>query len=130
MNKKKFASVGIFIAAIAIGAGIAYYVDPTAINNIIGINAAQVDTISDGDLLAVDSGASSSLAAIDPDAGADATAQAVSLSPSSAKKSAQAQKKAGAARSRRNGGGGASRHIARICRRRFVAFAKYKQRRG
>ena len=70
MNKKKIVSVGIFAVVIAIGAGVAYYCYPSVINNALGINSAGVDTISDGDLLAVDS-ASSSLAVIDPDAGTD-----------------------------------------------------------
>jgi hypothetical protein len=96
MNKKKFVSVGIFAVVVAIGAGVAYYCYPSVINNALGINSAGVDTISDGDLLAVDS-ASSSLAAIDPDAGtddaaADAGAEASQVRvpakpPSSAKKS-------------------------------------------
>jgi hypothetical protein len=70
MNKKKFASIGVFAVMIAIGAGVAYYCYPSAINNALGINTAGIDTIADGDLLAVDS-ASSSFAAIDPGTGTD-----------------------------------------------------------
>jgi hypothetical protein len=90
MNKKKFASVGIFAVAIVIGGGVAYYCYPSAINNALGINTAGVDTISDSDLLATDDGTSTSLAAIDPNVGSDGAALvAASSSPSSAKKSAQ-----------------------------------------
>jgi hypothetical protein len=74
MNKKKFISTGVFIAVMAIGAGVAYYCYPSAINNALGINNAGIDTISDGDLLAADSGASSPLAAIGPDTGSDSVA--------------------------------------------------------
>jgi hypothetical protein len=89
MKKKKFASVGIFAVVIAIGAGVAYYCYPSAINNALGINSAGIDTISESD-------ASSSLVAIDPDAGSnDAAPAAASSTPSSAKKSTQ--KKASAA---------------------------------
>ena len=39
MNKKKFASVGVYAAVIAIGAGVAYYCYPLVINNALGINS-------------------------------------------------------------------------------------------
>lgn len=90
MNKKKFISTGVLAVVIMIGAGVAYYCYPSAINNALGINTAGVDTISDGDLLAADGGASSSsLAAIDPDAAA-----AVSQTPAPVKKSVSKEKSA------------------------------------
>jgi hypothetical protein len=84
MSKKKFASVGIFAVMIVIGAGVAYYCYPSAINNALGINSAGVDTISDGDILATDSGVPSSLPVDDGDA---AASQAIAPASSSAKKS-------------------------------------------
>ena len=99
MNKKKFISTGVLAVVIMIGAGVAYYCYPSAINNALGINTAGVDTISDGDLLAADGGASSSsLAAIDPDAAA-----AVSQTPAPIKKSVLKEKPAPAQAPAANG---------------------------
>jgi hypothetical protein len=68
MNKKKYFTAGIFAVVIVIGAGVAYYFDPAAINNVIGINNAAIDAASGADLSAID-GASSSFAATTSDMG-------------------------------------------------------------
>lgn len=59
MNKKKYFSVGTFAFVIALGVGIAYYFDATAINNILGIGSMQIDSVSDADILTADTGSSS-----------------------------------------------------------------------
>ncbi|HEY5220920.1 MAG TPA: lamin tail domain-containing protein [Candidatus Paceibacterota bacterium] len=84
MNKKNYIAVGAFVLLIAIGGGIAYYFDPVAINSLIGIDNAQIDTVSDADLSAIDS-ASSSFPVDDSQTGIDSAAP----TPTSAQKTSQ-----------------------------------------
>ena len=58
MNKK-YISTGVFIVVVVIGAGVAYYFYPTAIDNAIGIGSAQPGAVADADLSALDDGSSS-----------------------------------------------------------------------
>ncbi|HUC31652.1 MAG TPA: lamin tail domain-containing protein, partial [Candidatus Paceibacterota bacterium] len=84
MNKKKYMTIGAFAVVIAIALGIAYYFDPAAINNIIGINSTEINAISDADMPALD-GTSSSLPVVASETSTDAAAPA----PAAAKKPAQ-----------------------------------------
>jgi hypothetical protein len=59
MKKKPYISVGVFLSIIAIAAGIGYYFDPAAIQNVFGIGSAQIDAISDADISAIDAASSS-----------------------------------------------------------------------
>jgi hypothetical protein len=63
MDNKKYMTMGVFTMLVVIGAGVAYYFDPAAINNMIGINAAEIDVVSDADQSMID-GASSTPATI------------------------------------------------------------------
>jgi len=87
MNKKKYLTAGVFVIVVVIGAGIAYYFDPTVINNVIGIDTTAVDAAPSADLSAIDS-ASSSLAATSADTDADLASSV----PPEVKKSAQKKK--------------------------------------
>ena len=57
--------MGVFVVVVAIGAGVAYYFAPAAINNIVGINSAQVDGVVNVDLSATDDASSSLMLASD-----------------------------------------------------------------
>lgn len=63
MNKKKIASAGVFMIFIAIGAGIAYYFYPAAINGALGINTAQIDDLTDDNSLSLLASTSAPMAA-------------------------------------------------------------------
>ena len=88
MNEK-YVSAAVFISVIAVGAGVAYYLYPTAIDNAVGIGSAQPGAVADADLLALDDGSSSLPSASDSGIDAAAALPALTSSAASAKKAAQ-----------------------------------------
>ena len=49
MNNKKYINVSVFVVVIVLGAGIAYYFYPAPINDMLGINSAAINAVSDAD---------------------------------------------------------------------------------
>lgn len=86
MNNKKHITIGILAVVILVGTGVAYYFDPVAMNNAIGINSAQPDAIASVDLSVADDASSSAQA---PDPSMDAAPALPTMTPSSARKSVQ-----------------------------------------
>lgn len=59
MNKKKYISVGVFFVVVTLGVGIAYYIAPSEIDDILGINSGGANSVADADSSAIDAAPSS-----------------------------------------------------------------------
>jgi len=94
MNNKKYISVGVFAVIVMVGAGVAYYFDPAAINNVLGIGSAQIDAVSDADVSILDDG-SSSAPAFDQEIDADETSLPTAPSVSTQKSAQKSGQKSG-----------------------------------
>jgi hypothetical protein len=84
MNKKNIISFGSLFIVLAIGAGVAYYLDPGAINNMFSGDPALMENVSDTDISAIDI-VSSTPPALDPENDGTVTASSAKKTPSKEK---------------------------------------------